>query len=70
MAVAGAGVGMATATSAALVELSQERSGVGGPVLQAVSKIGGPMGTAILGSVLSVGYLAGLHLAGLPALAW
>ena len=69
MFVAGVGVGMAmaTATSAALVELSQERSGVGGAVLQAVSKIGGPMGTAILGSVLSVGYLAGLHLAGLPA---
>ncbi|MGD1052646.1 MAG: MFS transporter [Candidatus Dormibacteria bacterium] len=66
---AGLGVGMcmATATSAALVELSQERSGVGGAVLQAVNKIGGPMGTAILGSVLSVGYLAGLHLAGLPA---
>jgi Na+/melibiose symporter-like transporter len=63
MAVAGVGVGMAmaTATSAALVELSQESSGVGGAVLQAVSKIGGPMGTAILGSVLSVGYLAGLH---------
>jgi DHA2 family multidrug resistance protein-like MFS transporter len=67
MAIAGVGVGMATATSAALVELTQERSGVGGAVLQAVSKIGGPMGTAILGSVLSVGYLAGLHLAGLPA---
>jgi hypothetical protein len=69
MAVAGVGVGMAmaTATSAALVELTPERSGVGGAVLQAVSKIGGPMGTAILGSVLSVGYLAGLHLAGLPA---
>jgi Na+/melibiose symporter-like transporter len=59
MFVAGVGVGMAmaTATSAALVELSQERSGVGGAVLQAVSKIGGPMGTAVLGSVLSVGYL-------------
>ncbi len=27
------------------------------------------MGAAILGSVLSVGYLAGLHLAGLPAAA-
>ena len=71
MFVAGMGVGMsmATATSAALVELSQERSGVGGAVLQAVNKIGGPMGTAILGSVLTVGYLAGLHLAGLPAAA-
>ena len=71
MFVAGVGVGMsmATATSAALVELSRERSGVGGAMLQAVNKIGGPMGTAILGSVLSVGYLAGLHLAGLPAAA-
>jgi len=60
---------MATATSAALVELSRERSGVGWAMLQAVNKIGGPIGTAILGSVLSVGYLAGLHLAGLPAAA-
>jgi hypothetical protein len=57
---------MATAMSAALVELSADKSGVGSAVLQAVNKTGGPLGIAILGSVLSAGYLARLHLAGLP----
>lgn len=71
MAVAGLGTGlaMATAMSAALVELSQEKSGVGSGVLQAVNKTGAPLGIAILGSVLSAGYLARLHLVGLPAAA-
>jgi DHA2 family multidrug resistance protein-like MFS transporter len=69
MAIAGAGTGlsMATATSVALSELTEERSGVGSAVLQAVNKAGGPFGIAILGSVLSAGYLARLHLSGLPA---
>ena len=69
MAVAGLGSGlaMATAMSAALVELSAEKSGVGTAVLQAVNKTGGPLGIAVLGSVLSAGYLARLKLAGLPA---
>ncbi|MGO9505533.1 MAG: MFS transporter [Streptosporangiaceae bacterium] len=68
MAVAGVGTGiaMATAMSAALVELSAEKSGVGSAVLQAVNKTGAPLGIAILGSVLSAGYLARLSLAGLP----
>jgi hypothetical protein len=68
MAVVGVGMGiaLATASSAALAELTQERSGVGSAVLQAVNKVGGPFGTAILGSVLSGGYLAGLSLSGLP----
>ena len=68
MAVVGAGMGiaLATASSAALAELSEERSGVGSALLQAVNKVGGPFGTAILGSVLS-GDLAGLSLSGLPA---
>ncbi len=71
MAVAGLGTGlaMATAMSAALVELSQEKSGVGSGVMQAVNKTGAPLGIAILGSVLSAGYLARLHLSGLPAAA-
>ena len=68
MALVGAGMGfaMATATSAALSELSQERSGVGSAVLQALQKLGGPFGAAILGSVLSSAYQAQLNLAGLP----
>ncbi len=71
MAVAGLGTGiaMATAMSAALVELSEEKSGVGSGVLQAVNKTGAPLGIAILGSVLSAGYLARLDLVGLPAAA-
>ena len=69
MAVAGMGLGLAlsTSTSAALVELSEERSGVGSAVLQAVNKVGGPFGTAILGSALSSVYLTKLMLTGLPA---
>ena len=68
MAVLGAGLGLtfATASSVALSELSQERSGVGSAVLQALQKTGGPLGTAILGSVLSSAYQARLNLAGLP----
>jgi EmrB/QacA subfamily drug resistance transporter len=69
MAIVGVGMGLAlsTATSAALVELSEERSGVGSAVLQAVNKVGGPFGTAILGSVLSSLYLSHLALTGLAA---
>ena len=48
-------------------ELSEEHSGVGSAVLQAVNKTGGPLGTAALGSILSAGYLSGLQVAGLPA---
>jgi hypothetical protein len=47
MALVGAGMGLAlaTATSAALSELSEERSGVGSAALQALNKMGGPLGT-------------------------
>ncbi len=71
MAMVGFGLGLALATSmsAALSKLSQERSGVGAAALQAINKLGGPLGTAILGSVLSTAYLAHLALAGLPAAA-
>jgi MFS transporter, DHA2 family, multidrug resistance protein len=67
MVVLGAGLGLtfATSSSAALSELSQERSGVGSAVMQALQKTGGPFGTAILGSVLSAAYQARLNLAGL-----
>jgi len=62
----GMGLALATASSAALVELSEERSGVGSAVLQAANKVGSPLGAAILGSVLSGGYLAHLYLSSLP----
>jgi EmrB/QacA subfamily drug resistance transporter len=66
---AGAGVGLAvaTATSAALSALSEDRGGVGAAVLQAINKTGGPFGAAVLGSVLSAGYVA--HLASSPVVA-
>lgn len=66
--VVGLGLGMTFATSAAaaLAEISEERSGVASAVMQALQKMGGPLGTAILGSVLSSVYLSQLHLTGLP----
>lgn len=70
MAVVGFGVGLAVATSAsaALAVLSEEQSGVGSAVLQAVNKVGGPFGAAVTGSVLLSGYQSQLHQSG-PAAA-
>ncbi|HEY7984865.1 MAG TPA: hypothetical protein VID73_11895, partial [Ktedonobacterales bacterium] len=62
----GLGITLATAAGRALSELAVERAGVGSAVLQALQKIGGPLGTAILGSVLSTVYLANLTLGALP----
>jgi EmrB/QacA subfamily drug resistance transporter len=68
MALVGVGMGLAlaTASSAALSELDQEHSAIGSAVLQAVNKTGAPLGAAVLGSILSAGYVAHLHLSGLP----
>jgi hypothetical protein len=60
------GVALATAASAALGELTEERSGVGAAVMQALQKLGGPFGAAILGSVLSNVYRSGVDVSGLP----
>ncbi|HEX9043796.1 MAG TPA: MFS transporter [Candidatus Limnocylindrales bacterium] len=65
----GAGIGFATAASAALVELPAERSGVGAALIQTVVKLGPAFGATILGSVLNAGYRARLDVAGLPAAA-
>jgi len=67
MAIVGVGMGLAMATSisAALSELSEEQSGVGSAVLQAINKV--PLGTAVLGSVLSSAYLTRLDVSTLPA---
>jgi EmrB/QacA subfamily drug resistance transporter len=69
MAIVGAGMGLALATtaSAALAELTEEQGGVGSAVLQAVNKTGGPFGAAILGSVLLTAYRSSVDLSGLPA---
>jgi EmrB/QacA subfamily drug resistance transporter len=62
----GLGITFATAASAALVEIPQERSGVASALMQALQKAGGPLGAAVMGSVLSSVYLSKLQLTGLP----
>jgi len=64
---AGAGIGLATAASAAIVELSAERAGVGGALIQAIVKLGPAFGATILGSVLNSTYRSHVSVAGLPA---
>jgi MFS transporter, DHA2 family, multidrug resistance protein len=63
----GFGLVLATAASAALVDLPKDSAGVGSAVMQAIQKAGAPLAAAILGSVLASGYHWQLHLAGLPA---
>ena len=62
-----AGLGLATAASAAMVELEAERSGVGSALVQAVIKLGPAFGAAVLGSVMNDAYRSGVAVAGLPA---
>jgi DHA2 family multidrug resistance protein-like MFS transporter len=62
---AGMGVALAASTSAALVELTPEDSGVGSGVLEAIDEVGGPLGIAVLGSVVGLGYVADLGHSGL-----
>lgn len=68
MAVLGAGTGLAltAATAAALSRLPAEQGGTGSAVVQAFQKTAGPLGTAIMGSVLAVGYTGRLGLHGIP----
>ncbi len=61
----GAGLGLATAASAAIVELDAEHSGVGSAMLQAVIKLGPAFGATIMGSVLNSTYQAQLDVRGL-----
>ncbi len=68
MAVVGLGMGIAFATSAsaALKTVPSERSGVASALIQAMQKVGAPLGSAILGSVLVTGYQSQLVLSGIP----
>jgi EmrB/QacA subfamily drug resistance transporter len=63
----GAGLALATASSAALAAISAERAGVASALMQAVQKLGTPLAAAILGSVLNSGYAGSLQVTGLPA---
>ena len=62
----GMGIAMATTTSAALSELSEDQAGVGSAALQALNKVGGPLGSAVSGAC-SAAYLARLDLSRVPA---
>jgi DHA2 family multidrug resistance protein-like MFS transporter len=64
---AGAGLGLATAASSAIQELSAERSGVGAALLQAIIKLGPAFGATILGSVLNSTYQSAVSVTELPA---
>src|SRR5262245_14407994 len=63
----GAGLVLATASSAALSTIDADRAGVASALMQAVQKLGSPLSAAILGSVLNAGYTGHLTLTGLPA---
>src|SRR5262252_5021117 len=65
----GFGLALATAASAALVDIPKESAGIGSAVMQTVQKTGAPLSAAILGSVIASGYQSQLPLAGLPAAA-
>jgi Na+/melibiose symporter-like transporter len=70
-AVSGAGMGLAlaTATSRALVDLPEERSGIGSASMQALQKLGSPFGVALLGSALNAVYRQQLDVSTVPAAA-
>jgi len=63
----GFGLVLATAATAALVDIPTERAGVGSAVMQAVQKAGAPLSAAVLGSVLASGYRSHLDVTGLPS---
>jgi len=66
----GMGIGFATAASAALRTVPSEQSGVASALIQAMQKVGAPLGSAILGSVVVTVYRSQLTLTGLsPAAA-
>jgi len=65
----GMGIGFATAASAALKTVPSEKSGVASALIQAMQKVGAPLGSAIFGSVLVSVYQSSLNVSGLPLVA-
>ncbi|MFE2866650.1 MFS transporter [Embleya sp. NPDC059259] len=65
---AGLGFGMAVvpATSMVMGSLPADDTGSGASLLETVQQVGGVLGVAVLGSVLSAGYLDRLAVGGLP----
>ena len=64
---AGMGIGFATAASTALKTVPSEKSGVASALIQAMQKIGAPLGSAIFGSILVTVYQSALDVTGVPA---
>jgi EmrB/QacA subfamily drug resistance transporter len=64
---AGTGLSLAPAMDAVLGELPPERSGGGSALTQAFRQVGGALGVALLGSLLSGQYTGRLDVSGLPA---
>jgi MFS transporter, DHA2 family, multidrug resistance protein len=62
----GMGIGFATAASTALKTVPSDKSGVASALIQAMQKVGAPLGSAIFGSVLVTVYQSALSLGGLP----
>ena len=62
----GTGLALPAAMSTALSALQAERAGAGSGLLQALRQVGGTVGVALLGTVLSSGYRDHLASAGLP----
>jgi MFS family permease len=70
VAIMGAGMGlvMAPASEAIMNSLPPEQAGVGSAVNDTVREVGGALGVAVIGSLVSAGYRSGLHLgSSLPA---
>jgi EmrB/QacA subfamily drug resistance transporter len=63
----GMGAVMPTAMAVAMDALSAERAGSGTALMQALRQVGGTVGVAVLGTVLSTAYLSRLPVAGVPA---
>jgi EmrB/QacA subfamily drug resistance transporter len=67
---AGMGLVMAPASEAIMTVLPMEQQGVGSAVNDTVREIGGALGVAVIGSLVSAGYRRDLHLGGVaPGLA-
>jgi EmrB/QacA subfamily drug resistance transporter len=71
VAVAGLGLGLAmpATMNVALAALSTERSGSGSALISALRQVGGTIGVAVLGTVISNSYSARVDVSGLPSAA-
>jgi EmrB/QacA subfamily drug resistance transporter len=66
---AGMGLIMAPASESIMTALPQHQAGAGSAINDTVREVGGALGVAIIGSLVSAGYRAHLHLTGLSAAA-